>query len=464
MDPENPSQSSSQSTQQDKKLVRELDSISFDSFKKWYMVAIGRKQTKLGLLTLFLSALSLCQFFIIDYSLLINFGIDQNSPDFLSSALPILFISGLITAALPITTFIDEFELLSPPLELTINQTKLSPILWIILPADFLLTFQAICTIGWENTERGWLVILLGFFAAAIFATSSLYVSRGIATSFNQLKEAQKHLQILEAYRINPIDLYEDIERLRLHENLKKADEKSKKIETDFSTKINDLNQKNSEALKEKEKLRKEITLFEESINSINDLRKSFNKIRDPIVELIGQGRGIFGKFSELNESVQNFRFPPVKVPTGASKNRQSSVQPIYFMKWQNSNYSWEDLKLPSEISAVGRRLLGLIVQQGNLPQPKIQEFKPRNNASSCMTLQFEEYDVIVYCRDEDYKQGEAWTFEDQAIFEEQVVKAQHLGLRVLRFSPQEMMSNPEKIIDKISDALISGHELEDEA
>lgn len=173
----------------------------------WYKYAIERKQTKLILLTIFLCVSSISQFIVVDYSFTINFGLDKNSPDFLIELLPVLFISGLVTAALPITTFVDEFKLLEHRLELRLCDKKLSPIIWIILPADFLLTFQAICTIGWDNAKHKWIVTLLGFLVAAIFATATLYTSRGIAASFRQLNEAKKHLQILQTYHIPPVDI-----------------------------------------------------------------------------------------------------------------------------------------------------------------------------------------------------------------------------------------------------------------
>lgn len=79
------------------------------------------------------------------------------------------------------------------------------------------------------------------------------------------------------------------------------------------------------------------------------------------------------------------------------------------------------------------------------------------------MVLRFKDSGVVVYCRDEDYRQGVVWIPEDQAAFEEKIVHEQNLGLRVLRFSSQEIMGNPARVLDKISAAIASRFELEDE-
>jgi hypothetical protein len=265
------------------KKLKELDEATISNLKRWYQEAIQRKTAKLICLTLFLVTSSISQFIILDYSFVISFGLDKNSPDFLITAIPIFFIGFLVTAALPITTFVDEFKLLNKSIEINFLGIKFSPIVWIILPCDFLLTFQAIFMIGIEEAKFKWVLSLLAFVIAAIFATAALYVSRGIAASFAQLSEAKKNLQILEAYRVNPVDLYEDIEQIRLRKSLDDAIKDRDQIRSEAEIEISKIIAEKQDVLAQKNKEAEQFTTtikeYEQSITSLNQLRAKFNKI-----------------------------------------------------------------------------------------------------------------------------------------------------------------------------------------
>ncbi|MGB3492843.1 MAG: hypothetical protein WBA57_08950 [Elainellaceae cyanobacterium] len=276
--------------------TKQLDQASVESLEQWFLDAIERKQTKLKLLFIFLCISSMSQFIIIDFSLALNFGLDKNSPDFFLDLIPVFFVSCLITAALPVTTFVDEFNLLEQSLIINIFGKRLSPIIWIILPSDFILTFQAIYSIGAENTARSGAVTLLGFLAAAIFSTSSLYVSRGIATSFKQLKEALKHLQVLKTYHVSPIDLYEDVERVELQRKIEQALFKAELIGEESNQET--FNRMDLDQIAKQEHRVSGVGAHrpEQQADSKSQSRLRFEKIREPIFSLIDQAKNRIGK------------------------------------------------------------------------------------------------------------------------------------------------------------------------
>ena len=101
--------------------VKELEKDLITNLTQWYKDAIERKEMKLLLLGIFLLVSVGSQFLIIDYSLVKSFGLDKDSPNFWVEMGPVFLIGALITAALPVTTFVDEFKLLDHPLHFRIG-------------------------------------------------------------------------------------------------------------------------------------------------------------------------------------------------------------------------------------------------------------------------------------------------------------------------------------------------------
>ena len=478
--------------------IKRLDKEELTNLTQWYKDAIERKETKLYLLAVFLLISIGSQFLIIDYSLVKNFGLDKDSPNFWVEMGPVILIGMLITAALPVTTFVDEFKLLDHPLTLNIGGKTFSPIIWIILPSDFLLTFQAICVIGWDGAKHPWIITLIGFLVAAIFATSSLYSSRGIAASFRQLNEAKKHLQILKTYGVSPIDLYEDIDKVDLRKKLEMAIQEAEnltlgaeKIKNDADQSLSNLEVEKLNLLKAKQEeiiqLEERVKQADEDVESFNKLKTKFNKMRNSIADVLGQGQPIFSKFSELDTSIKDFNFPSVKARTSAVSHQLKNSspppppEPKYYIKWQGSDYSWEELELPSKLSLVGRKLLGSLIQDGGLPKPTVSTYSPSDGVAACMILQFEAtknddathsvldgemnnvqikpdtYCVKVYCRDEDYGIGEKWDENHREMLKEKITNEENSGLNILSISSEEIMGNPLRVLEKIEKKLKHG-------
>lgn len=485
--------------------IKKLDQEELTNLTQWYKDAIERKETKLLLLALFLLVSIGSQFLIIDYSLVKNFGLDKDSPNFWVEMGPVILIGSLITAALPVTTFVDEFKLLDHPLTLNIGGKAFSPITWIILPSDFILTFQAICVIGWDGAKHSWIITLIGFLVAAIFVTSSLYSSRGIAASFRQLNEAKEHLHILKTYGVSPIDLYKDVEKVDLRKKLEMAIQEAEdlkleaeKIKNDANQSLSNLEVEKLDLLRAKQEeiiqLEQRVKQADEDIDSFNKLKTKFNKMRNSIADVLGQGQPIFSKFSELDTSIKDLNFPSVKARTSAvSRQPKNSTppppppEPKYYIKWQGSDYSWEELELPPKLSLVGRKLLGSLIQKGNLPKPTVSTYSPSSGVAECMVLQFEAiidsplpknddainllpddemnnlqvktdtYRVKVYCRDEDYGIGTKWDESDREILREKITNEESSGSSILSISSEEIMGNPGRVLEKIEKKLKSG-------
>ncbi|MBW4626757.1 MAG: hypothetical protein KME49_14965 [Brasilonema octagenarum HA4186-MV1] len=100
--------------------------------EKWYKQEQKRQRIIFWMLFIVLCCLSFGQFAILDYS----FG---KRLDLLDSDKILIFpiqaiLSLLITAALPITTLVDESEILGQRIKISLFGMKFSPILWIVLP------------------------------------------------------------------------------------------------------------------------------------------------------------------------------------------------------------------------------------------------------------------------------------------------------------------------------------------
>jgi hypothetical protein len=164
--------------------------------------------------------------------------------------------------------------------------------------------------------------------------------------------------------------------------------------------------------------------------------------------------------FAGLDESMKDFKFPSLEI--SKNDNTKTVEKPIYYFAWQNQDNSWEDLLIPSELTPVGYSFLNAIQQQKVLPPPHIGKYAPRNDLPKCLVLRFDNYGVIVYCRDEEYvKNAVKWDIQAELEFKSKLSEQQNKGYQTLEFTSQQIMSNQVLVIEQIKNAIDSKIEAE---
>ena len=85
-------------------------------------------------------------------------------------------------------------------------------------------------------------------------------------------------------------------------------------------------------------------------------------------------------------------------------------------------------------------------------------EYAPKEGLPKCLVLDFNDYNVVVYCRDEEFKGGEQkWNTEDEINFKSRLSNQQSMeGIQGLVFTAEEIMNNPSKISAQIKDVIDS--------
>jgi hypothetical protein len=439
-----------------------------EQLEKWYQKEKVNRKRIIQLCLVVLCMSSFGQFAILDYSFGERLALSDSDRIF---GFPIkALLSLLVTAALPITTLVDESEIIGQKIKISLFRIQFSPITWIVLPGDMLLTFQAIL-VGNQNAKNpDDFLPTIAFVLAVLFSTLAFYLSKAIVAAAMKYMKACKNLQIIRVYGINPIPFYKDAEQIKLKEENEaakmEAEQARKKLEEEtikykdelenqkieYETKLRSHQSEQSEELQKREQ---ELKRYKDYVDSFNQLKSNFQKIKNPIVNLISQGKEMFEKFHQLDESIKNFSFPKIEISSAV--NSQTVERPTYYWKWQNSDHSWQDLQLPSELSPVGCRLLSAMEQQKELPVPNVRNYAPIEELSKCLVLGFEPYSVIVYCRDEEYRKGGGkWDAQAQLDFKRKLADDQIYGYWILEFTAQEIMSNPLEVLEQIKNAINS--------
>ncbi|MGD1909817.1 MAG: hypothetical protein ACFB2X_02805 [Rivularia sp. (in: cyanobacteria)] len=450
-----------------------------EQLQEWY-----EKEKKLRLIIFFTSVFflflsSFGQFGLLDYSF--KERLDLTARDKIFAVVEIKTLLGLlVTAALPITTLIDDLGIFDKKLKISRGciQIKFSPIIWLLLPGDMLLTFQAVLVANQDAKNPDNFLVIIAFNLAAIFSTSAFYLSKAIASAARKYMLARKNLQIIKVYGINPIPLYKDAEQIKLIEENQAVREEAEntrerlaeeiqnhqqRLEAqqqdfenqrqDFGIQFKSLEEDYTKKLQERES---ETQKYKNYIDSLNQLRTNFNKVKKPITDLMNKVKELSG----IDESIKELTFP--KLPTTSTSNGKTVEIPKYYWRWQNSDRSWKDLQLPSELSPVAYSLFNFMEQQQELPPPTVRNYAPREGLKKCLLLDFDIYSVIVFCRDEEYrKDGATWDTQAQLDLKSLLTNYQNRGYSTLEFTPQEIMSNPSTVLEQIKNAIDSKNEWE---
>jgi hypothetical protein len=416
------------------------------------------------LYVVFLFILCFGQFLLLDYSFEQRLNLYDSDQVF---GIPLKhLLSLLVTAALPITTLLDESGFLGRRLKISFLGIRFSPIIWIVLPGDMLLTLQAVLSANQNAKKIDVFAPGMAFLVAAIFATFAFYLSQGIVAAITKYVSASKNLQIIKIYHINPTPLYQDAEQIKLMEEneavRKEAELAREKLAEENILHKNELETKTQEyeeqlqskdalynqQLEEKEN---QVQKYREKLEEVDTLKSNFNKIKKPIIDLVGKMKD----FAGLDESMKDFKFPSLEI--SKNDNTKTVEKPIYYFAWQNQDNSWEDLLIPSELTPVGYSFLNAIQQQKVLPPPHIGKYAPKNDLPKCLVLRFDYYGVIVYCRDEEYvKNAVKWDIQDELEFKSKLSEQQNKGYQTLEFTSQQIMSNQILVIEQIKNAIDS--------
>ena len=360
----------------------------------------------------------------------------------------------LVTGSLPITSLIDESGILED--KRYILYTKI-PVIYLILSFDLCLTFQAIYL--YPPQEKIPFTAIIAFLIAAVFSITSLSLSRAIVKISKKIESKNKDLNILDIYEVDPDPLYKDVEQIKLREEMDAAIEAAQQARETLEEETNkyreDLQHREFEYNQERQKLEGRIAKYKDHLDSVSDLKKRFNKVKKPIIDLVSQGKGIFEKFGNLDESIKEFKFP--SLAEISEENGEIIEKSTYYWAWKNSDDLQENSELLSKLSPPGRILLQAVEQQ-QLPKPLIRSYAPRDKLSRCLVLDFDNYDVVVYCRDEEFsKEKEQWNDQDELDFKGQLSTQQtSKGICTLVFSPQQIMRSPSGVLEQIQDAINS--------
>ena len=184
--------------------------------EKWY-----KKEISIRLIIFFTSVFFLClssfgQFGLLDYSF--KERLDLTAANKILGVEIKSLLGLLVTAALPITTLIDELGIFEKKIKISLAFIKFSPIIWLLLPGDMLLTFQAVLVANQDTKNPDNFLSIIAFVLAAIFSTFAFYLSKAIASAARKYMLARKNLQIIKVYGINPISFYKDAEQIKLIE------------------------------------------------------------------------------------------------------------------------------------------------------------------------------------------------------------------------------------------------------
>ena len=428
---------------------------------------------KIGFLLFFLILISLGQFGIFENSLAQRFNISRAVIYIFDIDIEVkLLLSLLITAALPIITLVDESGILGRNIKISILGYRPFSVIWIVLPLDMFLTFQAVLSANKSN-QGELLVHAIALAIAIIFTISSFYLSKSITAAAREWMSACKNLQIIRIYNINPVPLYKDAEQVRLieeneaakvetenaKEELYREKEKHQQslesMQQEFSEQLQVKDAEHRQQLQEQET---KVNKYREKIEEVSQLKSKFNQIKTKLNEINKPIQAIVDKnkeFTELDTSLKEFKFPSLDV--NQNGNSKTVEKATYYWSWQNSDNSWQDLRLPSKLTVIGYSLLSTMQQQRVLPIPHMRDYAPRNELSRCLVLCFEDYKVIVYCRDEEH--GESivkWDTEAELHFKSKLIDDQSRGYHTLEFTAQEIMSNQLTVLTQIQEAINS--------
>lgn len=341
----------------------------------------------------FLLILSLSQLAILNKGLGNLFELDSDQIFSIPSK---TLISLLVTTFLPIASFIDESGILLKRLKFLGI-----PLIWFLFLADIYLTFIAMLNVV-PNSDDNWRAVT-SLVIAAVLSISTLFISKTII----------KNLYKREIY-----------------------DQKVKYIQ-----KIQGLEDK--------------LIDYKEYSDSMRELKKNFNPVKKLIVDFASQSKNILEKLSSLDESVKELNFPqPPQIDISEESNNEVVEKRTYYLK--NYGKSEEDLRLPSELSPVAY-LLFEAIQNEHLPKPIVREYAPKQGLPKCLVLDFDDYNVVVYCRDEEFKGKEKkWTPEDEINFKSRFNQHTVEGIQSLVFTAEEIMNNPSKVSAQIKDVIDS--------
>ncbi|MBH8567213.1 hypothetical protein I8748_34550 [Nostoc sp. CENA67] len=447
--------------------------------EKWYEKEKTRQLIIFSILLIVLFFLGFGQFAILEYSFEERLALSDSDKILIFPIKVVLSI--LVTAALPISTLLDESELIGQKIKISLFGKKFSPIVWIILPGDVLLTFQAVLTGNQNTKDPDPFIPAIAFIVAAISSNFAFYLSKGIVAAYKKYITVREELQTIIIYGVNPRPFYKNAEQVRLNEEyeaaIKEAEQTKKELEKIKNEKENlqfqhikdqeefkqlklleaEQVQKIQELEQKRQELERKISAYKNYADSTSQLKTSFVKVSKPIKELIVQGKKMFEDFAGLDESIKDLKFPSLEI----SSSENGKIKFVEIPTYRYSNLLWKDLELPSDLSPVGINFLNslrTIVEQQELPVPNnVRNYAPNKELAQCLIIDFENYGVIVYCRDEGYrKSGEKWNAQAESDFESKLVSDQINGYCVLKFAVQEVMSNQSVVLERIKDAINS--------
>ncbi|NEO68695.1 hypothetical protein [Moorena sp. SIO3H5] len=401
---------------------------------------------------------SISQFAILDYALEIIFYLDSYEQVF---NIPIkTLISLLVTGFLPIASIIDASKILLERLKISVFGIIVIPWIWVLFLADIYLTFTALFNVS-QAVDKNSFIPVTAFVIAAVLSTSSLWISQAIVRNFYKWKKARIDIKTVSLYGIDPQPLYKDAEQIKLSEEKEaakqEAEEARQKLNKEKARYEDQLKYQKAEHTQKVQKLEGRLESYKEYSDSVSKLKTKFNKVKKTIVDFANQSKSFlssFEKISTLDESVKELSFPsPPKVDISSDTQDNVIEKPTYYWVWENSDKS----ELPSKLSPVGHVILQAIQEQ-KLPRPRVRQYSPIEGLSKCLVLDFDDYGVVVYCRDEELKEeGSQWTTEDDINFKSKLNDQQSsMGIHTLVFSSQEIMSHPSKISEQIKNAIDS--------
>ncbi|QDL07759.1 hypothetical protein DP113_07430 [Brasilonema octagenarum UFV-E1] len=448
----------------------------------WYKQEQIRHRILFLMLFIVLCCLGFGQFAILDYSFGQRLALSDSDKILIFPIKGVLSL--LVTAALPITTLVDESEILGQRIKMSLFGRKVSPIFFILL-GDVFITFQAVL-VGNQNAKYADPYLpAIAFVLAAISSTFAFYLSKGIVAAYRRYMSAREELQIIIIYGINPRPFYKNAEQIRLSEEyegaVKEAEQKNKELEeikvekqnleeqqTQDQEQLKQLQfleaeqvQKIQQLEQKRQELERQISAYKSHADSVSQLKTNFNKVSKLIREFIYPGKKMFEDFASLDESIKDLKFPSLEVISSVNGNGKVVERPTYYLRWPKSNSSWQDLQLQSELSPVGVNFLSSLstmVQQQELPVPNnIRNYAPRQELAQCLVIDFENYGVIVYCRDEEYRKiGGKWDEQAESDFENKLVNDQIRGYCTLKVTAQEVMRNQSRVLERIKDTINS--------
>lgn len=410
----------------------------------------------------FLLLSSFGQFAILENSFEVRFDL-SNSDKIFGVEIKAL-LSFLVTAALPLTTLIDESQMLGKKIKISLLWgKKISPI-WIILFFDTLLTLQAV--LATSNPSKDYWIGVIAFTVAIVFSIFVSYLSQAIVATGREFMSARKKLQIVTQYGIDPEPLYEDIHHIELQEKCdtarKEADQVKKELEQIVAAKQNlesekvqdreqlqQLQSQQAEKIQKIQELEQKINSYKDHADAISQLKTKFSKVTKPMISLMEKAQ----EFASVYELSKDLTFPKLEI--APDQNGKVVEKPTYYGQWPNPNGSWDNIKLPSELSPAGRVLFNAMQQQKDLPAPNVRNYAPRNGLSKCLVFSFEDYGVIVYCRDEEYrKDGSKWDEKAETDYQRKLADDQSDGYLILPFSVQQIMQDQLAVLELIKDKI----------